>query len=196
MIKLKGVEPSTLAKKKDGKSFAKPGPDADFSWFYGTDIVTTYSPHLIKASSLTDEHTLRFRGVSLENPDMDFGPNDTNDYEVDLRNDEEVYRHQPSTLKQLDPSGDNAYAILFLSNNFVGRWDPNGRLLMAQGDPKYPQVAEFNNLKISNGVLQEKFTKLQSKYDKARNGLLAIASLGNKSEQASKLQRLLEELTP
>lgn len=192
-IILRGVEPETLAMKTDDKAFTRPEEGANLSWIHETKF-NVYNPFLIKASSLSDDkRTLQFRGVDLLNR-KEFGKaNDTDDgddYVVDLYNDKHAYRHKPSTLDELEPGGEKAYAILFLSEEFLKTRDSANKLaLRAQGGPKYPPVSsDYYEVKRKVEILTAKLQKA--------NDLLRSHASTNKSLSAEHIRQLIEELAP
>lgn len=199
-IKLLGDEPAAKA-KLTGKAFSKPAPGANLTWFLGTDHAIHYLPYLVKAVSLANQK-LQFRGVNLEDPNKEFGPTGPNDhYEVDLDSNNEVYRHAPSTLANLEPGGDKTYAVLFLSQNFLNSKDPQAKLIVAQGDPKYPPVAfereaklrkEFEELNKAHVELKAMHQTLQTKYTDAANELKSIV-LAPAASQSIELRKLVEK---
>lgn len=136
------------------KPFEKPNPDAAIYWPLRTKP-QFYYPYLVKVVKFTEaapHNELWFQGVNLDSPNEVFGPEDGRDYySVDLRDHKLVHIESPSTLDPsvLQPNGVRCYAILFLSTAYVAAdransatsYDPNKRLLSAQGGPKWPQSA-------------------------------------------------------
>lgn len=195
-IDLKGFESENIPNLTDA-AFAKPAADAHLYWWFAQPFLTNYQPYLIKATSLPTQNELWFRGVKLDDPNQDFGRTDTTDYFVDLRTLADVYRPKPSTLAGLEPGGTRAYAVLFLSKDYVSNNDELDRLKLAKGGPKYPQSAEATilELRAANTALTEKYNKLAAKYQKAESLLKSIMR-ETTTLQNLKLEQLHEDSTP
>jgi hypothetical protein len=117
-------------------------------------LVTTaprgYHPYLVKVLSLRD-NVLTFRGVHLDNPDIEFGPDGKPDsfYAVNLLDAKQVYDEKPTTLLEVEPGGEKSYIILFLADPFLALHDKGEWLSkQAMGRPKWPEGAEASVLRM------------------------------------------------
>ncbi|KYG08008.1 hypothetical protein BE21_26085 [Sorangium cellulosum] len=167
-------------------AFASLSPRIRFDY---TNKHRVYYPHLIKFVAQSGD-VLRFRGVDLKEPHLEFGPDGTaqGSYAVDLNRFSHVYREEPSSLGNLGEQ--QCYAVMFLSEAFLQENDLSQRLLeRARGGPKWPAGARAFE------ALLDAYKTLEADHDRLRQtvfNLLSDSTLN--TEQQSKFKDLFTNL--